>query len=495
MNFKHNFLLLLLSVFSLSTVFSQTAENSSEPKTVRVGYFFAEEYQEGDDYTIKHGAGYDILQKIASYANWKYKYVYGSFNDLLDMLIKGEIDLLNDVSYTEERSKLVCYSNHAHAQETTSIYCLPENADLYSSDVHSLNGKKLGVITGCVQNKILDTWLEKNGISCSKINFKTYDEIHHALYTGKVDAIVHTDLSPTTSLIELFILDSQTVYTVTSKYSPDILEDLNNALEKMRNIEPGYYAELFGMYESFNYSKSKIITQEAKDYLKEHKVIRVGCMDDDMPFFDRYDKKMDVGFIPEILEMIFKKLGITDIAFEYKTYPKFEDRKIALLSNEVDILVPIPSVPAYAEANDFLATNPIVSNPMGIIYKKKIPFEEIKKIGIANGMTSEYYIRLNYPEYEPVIFNTRNDMDFAFSNRLIDGLITNVYKGSASIKNNQSVTLKELDAANKISFAVRKNDTILLELLNRGLTNISQEEINKSFTKYASKVISYSSSA
>ncbi len=491
MKIKRN-ILLVLFVFSLPFAFSKTENNAS--KTVRVGYFYADEYQEGDDYTIKHGAGYDFLQKIASYADWEYKYVYGSFNDLLEMLVKGEIDILNNVSYTEERSKLISYSNYAQAQETTGIYCSPENSQLYTDDVHSLDGKTIGILTGSIQIKIFNEWLSTNGINCSIISIPTYNELLDSLENGKSDVIVHTDLSPNTYLSQLFTLDKHTVYIAASKHSPDILEDLNNALSRIREIEPGYYADLFGMYASFNYSKSKRISSEAKEYIKQHKVIRIGCMDDDMPFYERYEKKLDLGFIPEVIKMIFQKLDINDVTFEFRTYNTFEQRQNALLTGEVDVLAPIPSIPAYAEAKEFLVSNPVVSNPMGIIYRKKIPFENLKKIGIANGMTAEYYIRLNYPEYEPVIFNSRNDMDFAFTNKFIDGIVTNIYKASSNMKNNQSVTLKELDAANKVSFAVKRTNTALLEIINRGLTNISQEEINRSFTKYASKEISYSSS-
>ena len=61
-----------------------------QPKTVRVGYVLYKGYQEGSAGEPKVGYGYEYLQQLAYYANWRYEYVYGGFSDLLEKLQKGE---------------------------------------------------------------------------------------------------------------------------------------------------------------------------------------------------------------------------------------------------------------------------------------------------------------------------------------------------------------------------------------------------------------------
>lgn len=52
-------------------------------KTVRVGYYFSPNSQEGtDDSAPKSGYSYEYLQKIASYTGWKYEYIYGEWSEL-----------------------------------------------------------------------------------------------------------------------------------------------------------------------------------------------------------------------------------------------------------------------------------------------------------------------------------------------------------------------------------------------------------------------------
>ena len=91
-------LCILLNV--VCAIDAQAAEQ--KPKTVRVGYVIYKGFQEGRGDEAKSGYGYEFLQQLAYYANWKYEYVYGNFGELLEKLKKGEIDVKGNVSYTPE---------------------------------------------------------------------------------------------------------------------------------------------------------------------------------------------------------------------------------------------------------------------------------------------------------------------------------------------------------------------------------------------------------
>ena len=93
---------LLSSLLLCSSAFLLSA------KTVRVGYYidagnFMSGFMEGDE---KSGYAYEYLQNIASYTDWEYEYVYGYWDGLNEKMLKGEIDLLPDVSYRPDRENL-----------------------------------------------------------------------------------------------------------------------------------------------------------------------------------------------------------------------------------------------------------------------------------------------------------------------------------------------------------------------------------------------------
>ena len=73
-------------------------------KTVRVGWYESP-FNITDEHGRRSGYAYEYQQKIAAYTGWTYEYVEGSWPELMQMLIDGEIDLMSDVSYTAERAE------------------------------------------------------------------------------------------------------------------------------------------------------------------------------------------------------------------------------------------------------------------------------------------------------------------------------------------------------------------------------------------------------
>ncbi|MCM1181475.1 MAG: response regulator [Clostridium sp.] len=70
---------------------------NTEAATVRIGYYDDGEpaFQDGfSDDVRKSGYAYDYYQLLASFAEWKYEYVYGSKEEICQMLIDGDIDIM-----------------------------------------------------------------------------------------------------------------------------------------------------------------------------------------------------------------------------------------------------------------------------------------------------------------------------------------------------------------------------------------------------------------
>ena len=81
-----------------SSGFFSVDVSAQSAETVKVGYYFSNNFQEGmDDRSPKSGYSYEYLQKLASYTGWKYEYVYGEWDELFEKLKDGEIDLMAEV--------------------------------------------------------------------------------------------------------------------------------------------------------------------------------------------------------------------------------------------------------------------------------------------------------------------------------------------------------------------------------------------------------------
>ena len=78
-------------------------------KVVRVGWDEGTYNTTGPD-GQKRGYSYEYQQAVAAHTGWKYEYVEGSWAELMSMMKNGQIDLLGGISYAEERSTSMLFS-------------------------------------------------------------------------------------------------------------------------------------------------------------------------------------------------------------------------------------------------------------------------------------------------------------------------------------------------------------------------------------------------
>lgn len=112
------------------------ADSDQQVKTVRVGWLVNNEgFQDGTPGERLSGWGYEYLQTLSYYTpGWRYEYVSGTFTELMDMLEAGEIDLMPNISYSEERAQKLLFSSNPEGTERYFIYAKPDRDDLAKGD-------------------------------------------------------------------------------------------------------------------------------------------------------------------------------------------------------------------------------------------------------------------------------------------------------------------------------------------------------------------------
>ena len=103
-NIMHLFIMLLTFCYFLVNCCSAFAAASSPRKQIRVGFFALDGYHNITLDGARSGYGYDFLRLAARYIDADYTYVgYDkSWDELAEMLDKGEIDLLTFARKTPE---------------------------------------------------------------------------------------------------------------------------------------------------------------------------------------------------------------------------------------------------------------------------------------------------------------------------------------------------------------------------------------------------------
>ena len=172
---------IILLCFFLSLIIPINIYGEDDVKTVRVGWFESDLFQEGtSDDEEKSGYAYNYLRKISNYTSWKYEYVYGDWSTLYKMLCDGEIDVMAGMSYTEEREEYMFFPSEAMETDKYYLYKRISNISIVSSDLSSFDGKKLGLLEN---NRISDfalEWIEEKNVNLETIYFDSFESLHEA---------------------------------------------------------------------------------------------------------------------------------------------------------------------------------------------------------------------------------------------------------------------------------------------------------------------------
>ncbi len=171
----------------------EASAQDPEHKVVRVGWYESP-FCHMESNGRRSGYAYEYQQKIAGYVGWEYEYVEGSWPELFEMLKNGVIDLMSDISYTEERSSQMLFCQTAMGSELYYVYISPDNTDFVQGDFSSLQGKRVGVNKGSYQLELYKDWSEKNGIVSEIVELTSSESDSIAmLMKGELDACVSID--------------------------------------------------------------------------------------------------------------------------------------------------------------------------------------------------------------------------------------------------------------------------------------------------------------
>ena len=144
-------------------------------KVVRVGWYEGTYNTTGPD-GQRRGYSYEYQQAVAAHTGWKYEYVEGSWAELMNMLKSGEIDLMGGISYAEERSASMLFSELPMGEEKYYLYINPSDTDISASDLTTLNGKRIGVMPDTLTARRFYEWETSHGVDTQKVDITSTND-------------------------------------------------------------------------------------------------------------------------------------------------------------------------------------------------------------------------------------------------------------------------------------------------------------------------------
>ena len=180
------------------------------------------------------GYGIEVLNLISEYSHLSFEYAgYDkSWNDMLDMLKNGKIDVVTLARKTDELSGQFLFSNPIGINHT--VLSVQENDVRFRrGDYKTYDDMLVGMIKGSSQNKTLKEFAKKHHFKYRIKRFENIGALAKALQDGTVDVALSSDLRKTENEKTLDTLDSENFYAIVRKNDTELLEEINYAIEQM----------------------------------------------------------------------------------------------------------------------------------------------------------------------------------------------------------------------------------------------------------------------
>ena len=476
-------LLLLLSVVLPVKAAAETAP----AKVVRVGSF-EDTFNYCNEKGARKGYGYELLQTLSGYTGWQFEYVTCDWSDCFEKLKNGEIDIMGDISYTEDRAEEMLFSDEPMGEEKYYLYADLSRADISASDYKTLNGKKIGVLMGTEPEVMLTEWEEKHGIKTQHVNISNNEDVKQKLANHEIDCFVSLEESfwAELGISTITRVGKSGIYYALNKDRPDLKEELDNAMRALDEAAPFYTADLYKRYFSLDYIP--ILTGEEKAWLKGHGAIRMGFLTSDRGV-STYDPATGeiTGTITDYIQFAADCLGNQELEFQLVGYDDKEAELNALKSGEIDMIFHFDQSPNLAEEYRVACTNTTwTSNMMAVTNQQHFNENKANRIAVPqNKISLTRYLAFYYPQWEIVDCDTQEDAIKLVKDGQADCFITGVSSEAKYSKNHGFYSVLLPNPA-KSCFAVNSGNRSLLSILNKTIKAMPANMLTSSLAMYKS---------
>ncbi len=466
-----------------------------EGKTVRIGYYEDEVFQEGaGEGLIKSGYAYEYYHKIAEYTGWQYEYVYGEYAELYQQIIDGKIDIIAGVLRTPEREEIISYPDRAMGLETYNL--VKHDSDMnITGDPETLNGKTIGVLDSAI-TKSLNKYLEENGVEAEVIVYPDYVPLFKAFDNHQIDVLTAEGDGaygrPHSELITSF--DRAEYYLALSKLRPDLTEELNRAQEDLLTDEPNFINSLRSKYYHVSI-QSRAFSENEKRWIMEHGEMRVGYLNNYLPYSDTDAGGKPRGIIKDIIPRMMEGLDLEGISVYFVDYTNYDEMISDLATGIIDTAFPVGGGLYITEESGVLQSGSVVSAASELVYKGEYSTETIKNAAVnENNRMQYYFVKTYYPDTEILFYPSIEDCLKAVNSGEVGYTTLNGLRVGNILRNSRYSGLSHLQTPynDDRCFGVHKGNIGLLRLINRGIGVLGQEYAQNLAFHYADELYSNS---
>ena len=484
------YIFVILGIWMMLSVHCQAAETNNDekqPQTIRVGSF-EDTFNYVDKNGVRRGYGYELMQALSGYTGWKFEYVKCDWSDCFDKLENGEIDIMGDISYTDERAQKMLFPDEPMGEEKYILYADLSDTDIGMSDFKSLDGKRVGVLMDTEPEIMLTEWENKNGIHTEHVNVNNDDDVEKKLANHEIDCFVSLEESiwSEQGISSVTTIGKSGIYFAINKERSDIKTKMDYAMRQLEQDSPFFKSDLYKKYFTLDYKQS--LTGKEKSWVEEHGGIKIGFLNNDQAIFsmDQETGKL-TGMLAEYISYAKDCLGNQTLEFNIRGYDDYNEMLQALQDHEIDMIFYAGRNPDLAEKKGYTLTNTAWTYSLMAVTDEKY-FNEDKSYTVAVPKEQEalkQHIVFSYPQWKLVDYDSLADAADMIMNEKADCFLMGTSQ-ALKYDNNRDFKSVPLTKTMEACFAVRDGEGTLLSILNKTLKDMPSDMLTSALAIYDS---------
>ncbi|MDO5146495.1 MAG: diguanylate cyclase [Eubacteriales bacterium] len=342
--FFYLFLLGMMDSERISAARQTDAAVRKDQETVRVGFPMQAGFSEKDEEGNPTGYTVDYLSELTKYTNWNVEYVEvegeadTQMETLMDMLSRGEIDMMGAMYSSEAMEKKFAYPTYFYGMAYT-ILAVKEDLAEWLEDDYANWGVMRVAVSPDMEDKLsaLEKFSEVSGFQYEVVPCEKKKEACHAVLEGKADACLQMDVSMEEGFRAAGRFSPKPYYFILNKERTDLLQDMNSCMGSLLQACPNLQSELYTKY--FSRQGAFCISEQNKKWMASLGSMRVLFFDGNAPI-----QSVEQGKAAGVAETFFSNLSKqTGLSFDPVIAKNYEEGRRLINEKKVDLVAAVPN--------------------------------------------------------------------------------------------------------------------------------------------------------
>lgn len=348
----------------LTTIAPAAGEPTHQRRTVRVGVLAQDGLCQKDANGRLSGYTIDLWQLANRYMDVKVEYVgYGkNWNELLQMLQNGELDILTNAQKSPEREQIFAFTKPTGVTSGL-LNVRADNTKFIAGDYATYNGMRIGTFRKDRTYELFQKWAQEKGFTYQTTFYDTSTELYAAFRSGEVEAIIANSFRKPENEHTLDMFYTNNIYGIVRKDDTQLLNEFNYAINQMNDSEGDWGHKLLYKYVTDTNTVKISFSQREQELIRQYqsgeKKLVVGVWTDRAPLSYVENGKLK-GILPDLFAKIMQKAGIP---YTIKLPKDNADYEKMCLDGSVDVImdwrhdnIPLAEERDYALSKKYLDT-------------------------------------------------------------------------------------------------------------------------------------------